>query len=194
MHKVMLHHQGHDQVLFVQKFIDGLKHEIRNAIMFHKPRTVDAAMSLAIMQEEVLEASVRRYSPKHSRYYTKFQAKQLVREEKGILHSPLVTEAKVEDKAQSREKFKDRLSNLKAMSKGRMLQNGAPTISAPRMFLYMSWKSYLKSSSYLQREKTCLIVTLIVMLNCYPYQFVLWQEQMTRKQSGYMVCVGSKNY
>jgi hypothetical protein len=49
MHKVMLHHQGHDQVLFVQKFIDGLKSEISNAIMLHKPRTIDAAMSLAIM-------------------------------------------------------------------------------------------------------------------------------------------------
>jgi hypothetical protein len=46
----MLHHQGHDQVLFVQKFIDELKPEIRNAIMLHKPRTIDSAMSLAIMQ------------------------------------------------------------------------------------------------------------------------------------------------
>jgi hypothetical protein len=49
MHKVMLHHQGHDHVLFVQKFINGLKPEISNAIMLHKPRIVDAAMSLAIM-------------------------------------------------------------------------------------------------------------------------------------------------
>jgi hypothetical protein len=49
MHKVMLHHPGHDEVLFVQKFIDGLKHDISSAIMLHKPRTVDTAMSVAVM-------------------------------------------------------------------------------------------------------------------------------------------------
>jgi hypothetical protein len=71
MHKVMLHHQGHDHVLFVQKFIDGLKPKISNAIMLHKPRTVDVAMSLA-MEEKVLETSQRRYSPRPAKEYPRF--------------------------------------------------------------------------------------------------------------------------
>jgi hypothetical protein len=41
----------------VQKFLDGLKYNISNAITLHKPRMVDAALSLALMQEEMLEAS-----------------------------------------------------------------------------------------------------------------------------------------
>jgi hypothetical protein len=77
MHKVMLHHQGHDQVLFVQKFIDGLKSEISNAIMLHKPRTIHAAMSLAIMQEEVLDTSSRRFSARPSKNITDFTTTQV---------------------------------------------------------------------------------------------------------------------
>ena len=48
--------------LFVQKFLDGLRYNISNAITLYRPQTVDAALSLALMQEELLEASNRRYS------------------------------------------------------------------------------------------------------------------------------------
>lgn len=61
-HRVLLHNRELDDVFFVQKFIDGLNYNISNAIVLHKPRTVDAALSLALMQEELLEATNRRYS------------------------------------------------------------------------------------------------------------------------------------
>jgi hypothetical protein len=119
MHKVMLHHQGHDQVLFVQKFIDGLKSEISNAIMLHKPRIVDAAMSLAILQEEVLEASYKRYHSRPVRDYSKFQASVPQATDKGILGTTPVGEAKVLAKQDQMHKGKDRLSNLKALRRAR---------------------------------------------------------------------------
>jgi hypothetical protein len=48
-HKVLLHNRNLDEVFLVQKFLDGLKYSISSAIMLHKPRTVDAALSLALM-------------------------------------------------------------------------------------------------------------------------------------------------
>jgi hypothetical protein len=51
----------------VQKFLDGLNYNIGNALQLHQPRTVDAALSLAIMQEQLLEAATKRYSGR-SRY------------------------------------------------------------------------------------------------------------------------------
>jgi hypothetical protein len=56
-HRVLVHNRDIDEVFFVQKFLDGLKYNISNAITLHKPRMVDAALSLALMQEEMLEAS-----------------------------------------------------------------------------------------------------------------------------------------
>lgn len=61
-HRVLAHNKQIDDVLFVQKFLDGLKYNISNAITLHRPRTVDAVLSLALMQEELLEASNRRYA------------------------------------------------------------------------------------------------------------------------------------
>jgi hypothetical protein len=58
-HRVLVHNSEIDEVFFVQKFIDGLNYKISNTIALHRPRTVDAALSLALMQEEVLEAASR---------------------------------------------------------------------------------------------------------------------------------------
>lgn len=55
MHKVLVHNRSLDDVFFVSKFLQGLNSEIRSAIVLHKPRTVDAALSLALMQASVLE-------------------------------------------------------------------------------------------------------------------------------------------
>lgn len=52
MHRVQTHNKNMGEVFFVQKFLDGLKYSISNVIALHKPRTVDAALSLAIMQKK----------------------------------------------------------------------------------------------------------------------------------------------
>lgn len=61
-HRVLVHNKEVDEIFFVQKILDGLNHNISNALQLHKLRTVDAALSLALMQEDMLEAASRRYS------------------------------------------------------------------------------------------------------------------------------------
>jgi hypothetical protein len=70
-HRVLVHNRDMGDVFFVQKFIDGFKHTISSAIVLHKPRTVDAALSLALMQEELLETSFKRYHSRHGRDFTR---------------------------------------------------------------------------------------------------------------------------
>jgi hypothetical protein len=67
-HRVLVHNKDMGEVFFVQKFLDGLKYNISNAISLHKPRTVDATLSLAIMQEKIVEATSRRFSPRAREY------------------------------------------------------------------------------------------------------------------------------
>lgn len=50
-HKVLMHNRELDDMFFVQKFIDGLKYSISSAIVLHKPRMVDAALSLDNKEE-----------------------------------------------------------------------------------------------------------------------------------------------
>lgn len=54
MHHILVHNHAYDDLFFVTKFVAGLKHEIKMAIRLHKPRTVDAALSLSLSQEELL--------------------------------------------------------------------------------------------------------------------------------------------
>ena len=54
-HHVLVHKKHYDEAYFVTKFVNGMKREIQKAIKLHKPRTLDAAMSLAETQEELLE-------------------------------------------------------------------------------------------------------------------------------------------
>lgn len=71
-HRILVHNKDMGEVFFVQKFLDWLKYNISNAITLHKSRTVDAALSLALMQEEILEAQGKRY-PTRSSDSTRFQ-------------------------------------------------------------------------------------------------------------------------
>lgn len=76
MHKVLVHNNSYDDVFFVNRFVDGLKSDVRAAIMLHKPRTVDVALSLALLQEEALEIGGRKnFSKHHSKGYNKYSVK-----------------------------------------------------------------------------------------------------------------------
>jgi hypothetical protein len=102
-----LHNNKYDDVLFVNRFIDGLKPDIRNAILLHKPRTVDAAASLAFMQADLLEASQRRFLTRPSKGFSKYHDKLSTSNAPAAAQSILGTtpaeaksnaKAKVEDK------------------------------------------------------------------------------------------------
>jgi hypothetical protein len=106
MHKVLVHNKSLDDVFFVSKFLHGLHHDIRSAIILHKPRTVDAALSLALMQATLLETQPKPFFKKSGRDFNKNQGRNTVLQQLGILgnlHS--------ED---NKPKWDDKLATLRA--------------------------------------------------------------------------------
>ena len=51
MHCLLAHHSSWDPLFFTTQFIEGLAHEIKVAIMLHRPKDLDTAVSLAELQE-----------------------------------------------------------------------------------------------------------------------------------------------
>jgi len=100
MHKVLVHNKSLDEVFFVSKFLQGLKSDISAAIVLHKPRTVDAALSLALMQANILDTQSKPFFHKGSRNYNKYQGKPPVNAQPGILgpHSTEDAKPKGDDK------------------------------------------------------------------------------------------------
>lgn len=66
MHKLLTHNPSLDDTFFVAKFLKGLKKEIRSPILLHKPRIVDSALSLALLQETQVEAVSRKQYHKYA--------------------------------------------------------------------------------------------------------------------------------
>ena len=54
-HQILVYNKHYDEAFFVTKFISGLKKDIQRAIRLHNPRTVDAVLVLAEIQEEMME-------------------------------------------------------------------------------------------------------------------------------------------
>lgn len=103
MHHVLVHNRNYDDVFFVSRFTKGLKYDVRAAILLHKPRTVDVAFSLALMQEELLEKSNRRPYHRQEKEHTKISfSKPPLLAGKGILGTNPInnTEADIKHKQQ----------------------------------------------------------------------------------------------
>jgi hypothetical protein len=125
-HRVLVHNRDIDEVFFVQKFLDGLKYNISNAITLHKPRTADAALSLALMQEEMLEAS-KKFSSR-ARDNARFSARSpTAQPSAGILPS-LSADTGHSDKSSSKPRWDDKLSALRVArrAKGLCMKCGEP--------------------------------------------------------------------
>uniref|UniRef100_A0A453DKY0 Retrotransposon gag domain-containing protein n=1 Tax=Aegilops tauschii subsp. strangulata TaxID=200361 RepID=A0A453DKY0_AEGTS len=59
MHNLTAHHMSWEPAFFITHFFDGLLKEIRAAVLLHRPQTLDTAVDLACLQEEVLETMKR---------------------------------------------------------------------------------------------------------------------------------------
>lgn len=55
MHSLLAHHNSWDPLFFTTHFVDGLFHEIKIAVVLHRPQDLESAVVLAELQEEVLE-------------------------------------------------------------------------------------------------------------------------------------------
>ncbi|CAO2206554.1 unnamed protein product [Urochloa humidicola] len=117
-HRVLTHNKDLDEVFLVQKFLDGLNYNISNAIILHKPRTVDAALSLAIMPEELLEASSRRYQSRSTREFSRHVTKSST---SITVPTPQPTEAKPAAATETKPKWETKLSALQAQRRAQGL-------------------------------------------------------------------------
>ena len=106
MHKVLVHNNHLDDVFFVSKFIQGLHPDIRAAIVLHKPRTVDVALSLALMKADVLESQPKYFVKRNYRDYNKFPGKPPPAATPGVLGAPPAADTK--------PKWEDKLATLRA--------------------------------------------------------------------------------
>lgn len=61
-HAILLYNPAFNDTYMVTKFVGGLKEEIRSAIMLHRPKDVDTASALALIQEDELENSRKKFS------------------------------------------------------------------------------------------------------------------------------------
>lgn len=55
MHSLLAHHSSWNAEFFITHFVDGLRGDIRAAVVLHRPVDLDTAVSLACLQEEVTE-------------------------------------------------------------------------------------------------------------------------------------------
>ncbi|KAG8069366.1 hypothetical protein GUJ93_ZPchr0005g14322 [Zizania palustris] len=64
MHQLLAYDNALTPLYFVTRFVEGLKEEIRSAVMMQRPRDLDAACALSFLQEEVLEGSHKKDTPR----------------------------------------------------------------------------------------------------------------------------------
>lgn len=104
-HGIILYNPAFDDTFLVTKFLGGLKEEIRAAILLYRPKDVDTASALALIQEEELEAC---------RLKSSFRNSLVV----GFRAHPAVERTKVHDGEKvklktGKEEVEDKLATLK---------------------------------------------------------------------------------
>jgi hypothetical protein len=57
LHRILLYNLSCDDVYFVTRFLARLKEEIRATITLHDPRDIATASTLALLQEEEIQAA-----------------------------------------------------------------------------------------------------------------------------------------
>lgn len=84
-HGIILYNPAFDDIYLVTRFLGGLKEEIRAAITLHRPKDVDIVSALALLQEEKLENSRKKFGTKeHSK--SGFKSFNLVDRPKATKH------------------------------------------------------------------------------------------------------------
>ncbi|EAZ12014.1 hypothetical protein OsJ_01896 [Oryza sativa Japonica Group] len=132
--------------------VKGLKGEIKFAIKLHKPRIVDAALSLAKIQEELIaEAGKKNFyvSTRGSFKEANTAPGKIGYQGKGILGPVLEETKKVEEKP----KWEDRFESLKAARRARESASSVEksldlVISAQNQYNSTFWRSCWRCSNF----------------------------------------------
>ncbi|XP_073363591.1 uncharacterized protein [Aegilops tauschii subsp. strangulata] len=94
MHNLVAHHESWEPSYFITHFVDGLKKDIRAAVVLHRPKTLDTAVDLACLQEEVLEAMRREDKRDDRRYSTPVSSRGVPRTALPLPPPPVITPTK----------------------------------------------------------------------------------------------------
>jgi uncharacterized protein (DUF2235 family) len=135
---ILLYNSGFDDTFFITKFLGGLKEEIRSVILLHRPKYVDTASALALIQEEELDSCRHKLSVK-STSAPNFRAHQVVEKQKGIETDKLkakVVKGDIEDKLATLKLYR-RKNGLNL----NVVRSGGLVTSVMFKFLYMCWKN-----------------------------------------------------
>lgn len=54
MHQILAHDKKFNAATMTNRFIDGLKDDIKVVVLVHRPSNLDTASSIALLQEEVV--------------------------------------------------------------------------------------------------------------------------------------------
>jgi len=54
VHQLLTHDPYFNPAIITSRFVDGLKNEIKSVVLVHRPKDLDTASCLALLQEEVL--------------------------------------------------------------------------------------------------------------------------------------------
>ncbi|CAD6267218.1 unnamed protein product [Miscanthus lutarioriparius] len=103
-HGVLLYNPAFDDTFFVTRFVSGLRDEIRSALLLHRPKDVDTASALVLIQEQELEQGNAKSS---GRDFTRLTGPKNTAVEpiKPIIKT---TKTEAEDKLASLESFRHR--------------------------------------------------------------------------------------
>jgi len=106
-HGLLLYNNNYDDIYFVTRFVSGLKEDIRRVIVLHRPKNVDTASALALIQEEELNKSKNKFLGKDC-YRTNF---------KGMTDKAKNIEGEATKQRPQKADFEDKLASLKDFRK-----------------------------------------------------------------------------
>lgn len=75
VHQLLAHDSSMQPIVITNRFIDGLRDDIKAVVMLHRPVDLDTACSLAILQEEVLGETLKKEVKKHEQPVTRLSQK-----------------------------------------------------------------------------------------------------------------------
>lgn len=180
LHQSLVHDPSLPSSVITNRFVDGLKKEICVVIMVHRPKDLDTASSLALLQEEALmDSSVRDmkkwdHSDNAKRYSgSGSKSNEYSRQQSGYFPVKPVMHTQDDKKGAEQNKGKaseDKLSTLKNYRRAKGLcfkcgENGVMAISAHQQSLCMPWRKFgnsLLKMTLIYRCQRVMIKTLVM--------------------------------
>lgn len=115
-HNILLYNPAYDHVFFVNRFLTGLRDDIRSATLLHRPRDVETASALALLQEAELENVKKKFN---SKYESGSSSKLILKSG----YSSDKSKLKVDNTGVEEPKHKEKLESVRAYRRENFVSN-----------------------------------------------------------------------